>query len=246
MPIFSDNKKVKLLIGDRKIKKGVFANKKVYSSGNICTYYVDSGQVYTEELDEGASCLAPTSFIPEKTGYTFTGWSLESSGGNVLTDLVMGDAPITLYAQFIATTLSVNLSTDSEYVIRDWGSNILSAFAWINRSGYNDRSTHDYTGYLTIKLGAYKKAIVVLKADYSNATAWYDTNPCRHGQAWINGTSVIASNTQNNRDSSPRTYTYTSNTTIPLRARAWINGNNGGLYTYVGASVTVQSVTLSM
>lgn len=234
-----------LCAGSQKVK-AVFAGEvKLYSAGNICTYHVD-GNTYREEIDEGTSCLSPTSFIPEKQGYTFIGWSLVSSGGDVLSDLVMGDTPITLYAQWIATTLSV--LSNPEYVTRssgEWNDYSIGASAWINRSGYNNRSTNDNTGYLTIKLGAYKKAIVVIKPSVYNATAWYDTNPCRHGQIWINGTSVLASNAQN-QDSSPRTYIYTGNTTITLRARAWINGDNGGAYTYVGANAAVQSVTLSM
>lgn len=246
MAVISNNKKTKVYVGSKKVKKVFAGDNRVYSAGNICTYHVD-GLTYREEVDEGESCLSPTSFIPEKSGYTFIGWSLESSGGDVLSDFIMGDTPVTLYAQWIATTLSV--LSNPEYVTRssgEWNDYTLYANAWVNRSGYHDRSTSDNTGYLTIKLGAYKKAIVVIKPDYNNSSAWYDTNPCRHGQVWINGVSVIASNTQDNRDSSPRTYTCTSNTTITLRTRAWINGNNGGAYTYVGANAAVQSVTLSM
>lgn len=247
MPVISEKYDTKLMCGGHTVAKMYCAGSVIYASGNICTYHVDS-LTYQEEVEEGASCLSPSSFVvPEKSGYTFLGWSLENSGGTVLSDLIMGDTPITLYAQWIATTLSV--LSNPAYVTRssgEWNDYAISANAWVNRSGYNNRSTNDNTGSLTIKLGPYKKAIVVIKPSYGNATAWYDTNPCRHGQAWINGTSVIASNTQDNRDSSPRTYTYTSNTTITLRARAWINGDNGGSYTYVVASVGVQSVTLSM
>ncbi|MBD5461033.1 MAG: InlB B-repeat-containing protein [Lachnospiraceae bacterium] len=104
MPIFSDNKKAKLRIGGRKIKKAFFTNKKVYSSGNICTYHVDSGQVCSEEVDEGVSCLFPKTFIPTKSGWTFVGWREDTSpNGTVLTEKNMSDNPIALYAVFRQT-----------------------------------------------------------------------------------------------------------------------------------------------
>ena len=57
-------------------------------------------------MDEGASCLSPTSFsVPEKSGYIFLGWSLER-GGNALADYVMGDEPIELYAVWKPANIS--------------------------------------------------------------------------------------------------------------------------------------------
>ena len=98
MAIRIEDKKAKLYIGSEKIK-AVIGGIKVYSAGNICTYHVD-GVTYKEEVDEGVSCLSPTSFtVPEKSGYIFAGWSLEN-GGNALTDLIMGDEPVELYTVY--------------------------------------------------------------------------------------------------------------------------------------------------
>lgn len=110
MAVLTGNKKAKLYVGNEKVKRVFAGDKMVYSAGNICTYHVD-GVTYQEEVDEGASCLAPTSFtLPDKAGYTFAGWSLKHDG-DVLTDLVMGDESVDLYAIFCRTvTVPIDLS----------------------------------------------------------------------------------------------------------------------------------------
>lgn len=89
----------------KKLKKGyIYENgqfNKIYSSGNIVTYYVESNISYQEEVDEGASCLSPKTFTPAKSGWTFVGWRVDkTANATVLTSKVMGDEPITLYAVF--------------------------------------------------------------------------------------------------------------------------------------------------
>lgn len=74
---------------------------KLYSSGNIVTYVVDSGMTYLEEVDEGASILVPSTFVPTKSGWTFLGWRKDTTASSsVLSSEVMGDEPVTLYAVF--------------------------------------------------------------------------------------------------------------------------------------------------
>lgn len=73
MAIRIGNQKVKLYIGNTPVKKAYLGATLVYSRGSTCTYYVDSGTVYTEEVDEGASCLSPKTFTPAKSGWTFVG-----------------------------------------------------------------------------------------------------------------------------------------------------------------------------
>ncbi len=91
----------KLYYGGIKIRKMALGNRKVYSSGNICTYHVEEGTTYMEEVDEGASCLSPQSFTPEKEGWEFAGWRQDAAAeGEVLGSLVMGDDPVELYAVF--------------------------------------------------------------------------------------------------------------------------------------------------
>ncbi len=99
------NHKLKIMCGSQKIKKGFYRQQKIYASGNVVTYHVDSGVTYQEEVDEGASILSPKSFVPSKSGYTFIGWRPDSiAAGNVISSAysqsIMGDSPVTLYAVF--------------------------------------------------------------------------------------------------------------------------------------------------
>lgn len=103
MPTSAGNISIyKVSLGDlQSISKISLGEKVVYSAGNAVTYRVDTNNVYTEEVDEGESCLSLKSFTPAKSGWEFVGWRQDTSaGGNVLGGLVMGDVPITLYAVF--------------------------------------------------------------------------------------------------------------------------------------------------
>lgn len=91
----------KTYVGDSKVKKMYLGNIKVYSSGGVVTYQVDSGVSYTEEVDEGADVLHPSSFTPSKPGYTFLGWRENAAASAyVLTNKTMQDETLTLYAVF--------------------------------------------------------------------------------------------------------------------------------------------------
>lgn len=101
MGIYTGNSKLKLYIGDSKVKKAYIGAARVYSSGNPVTYHVDSGITYTEEVEEGSSCLSPTTFTPAKSGWTFVGWRQDNAAsGSTLSSLLMGDNAIALYAVF--------------------------------------------------------------------------------------------------------------------------------------------------
>lgn len=93
------NEKIKhMYLGNVPIKKGYIGNENVFSTGNICTYNVD-GVEYSQEYDEGQDVLNPTFFpTPTKEDYQFLGWNTTSGASTPLSELVMGDAPITLYA----------------------------------------------------------------------------------------------------------------------------------------------------
>lgn len=98
-----------LLHNGNKLKKGYHnSNVEIWSAGSTVTYMVDTDVSYTEEVDYGASCLAPTTFTPTKDGWTFVGWREDATAsGDVLTDKTMESEPITLYAVF-AQTVYVN------------------------------------------------------------------------------------------------------------------------------------------
>lgn len=91
----------KMTYNGQKVKKWYHDGVKVFSAGNVVTYYVDTDTIYTEEVDSEASCLSPTTFTPSKTGYTFVGWRNDTSASSdVLTTRIMGDEAISLYAVF--------------------------------------------------------------------------------------------------------------------------------------------------
>lgn len=93
--------KMKVFAGVSKIKRIYLGGAKIYSAGNVVTYCVDEGVTYQEEVDSGATCLIPTTFIPLKDGWEFVGWRANSAATDVvLTTKTMEDAPITLYAVF--------------------------------------------------------------------------------------------------------------------------------------------------
>lgn len=97
--------KYKFLHNGRMLKKG-FHNSTtlIWSAGSTVTYKVDTGVEYTEEVDSGATCLAPKTFAPTKDDWTFVGWREDSTAnGDVLTNKVMDSEPITLYAVFSQT-----------------------------------------------------------------------------------------------------------------------------------------------
>lgn len=96
--IYNENKKFKIYVGGKKIKKVYAGTKLVYSIGNTVTY-IENGITHTEDYDEGESVLSPTSFTPSKNGWEFLGWQTNNGFPvNVLQSLLMGEDPITLYA----------------------------------------------------------------------------------------------------------------------------------------------------
>lgn len=98
----------KMNYNGQKVKKWYHDGVKVFTAGNVVTYYVNTGTSYQEEVDSEASCLSPTTFTPELSGYTFVGWREDTTAsGEVLSEKVMGDEAISLYAVFKKTfTLS--------------------------------------------------------------------------------------------------------------------------------------------
>lgn len=110
MPIEINAGKVKkIYAGVEKVKKVYVGDSRVYSAGNVVTYVVDTNITYQEEIDEGESILSPSSFTPSKAGWTFAGWRSDKTASTPLSSMVMGDAPVTLYAVFRQTiTLSYN------------------------------------------------------------------------------------------------------------------------------------------
>ena len=118
MGVFGTSK-MKLFGGSEKIKKAYLGTEKIYSAGNIVTYYVDNGVSYQEEIDSDASCLNPITFTPSKSGWTFVGWREDTTASaDVLRDKVMGDKPITLYAVFKKTCTLTAKSHNAQQIVK--------------------------------------------------------------------------------------------------------------------------------
>lgn len=98
----------KMNYNGQKVKKWYHDGVRVFTAGNVVTYHVNPSTSYQEEVDSEASCLSPTTFTPELSGYTFVGWREDTTAsGEVLSEKIMGDEPISLYAVFKKTfTLS--------------------------------------------------------------------------------------------------------------------------------------------
>lgn len=90
----------------QKVKKWYHNGAKVFSAGNVVTYYFNSNDYAQEEIDSGASCLTPkkVNYINHFSGWTFVGWREDkTASSSVLSSKVMGDEPITLYAVYRRT-----------------------------------------------------------------------------------------------------------------------------------------------
>ena len=91
----------KAYVGGTKIKAGYMGASRVYSAGSTVTYMVDKGVSYVEEVDSGASCLSPATFVPSRAGWHFVGWRSDGAAvENVYGTLVRGDTRVVLYAVF--------------------------------------------------------------------------------------------------------------------------------------------------
>ena len=154
MGVFSGSSKLKIFQGGTKVKKAYLGATKIYSSGNIVTYVVDSGVTYSEEVDEGASVLSPASFTPTKSGWEFVGWREDAAAsGDVLSGKVMGDEPVTLYAVFgQGVTVSyyhVSNSTKQQSIGTKYynNGNVVNPRFTISPSGYGSEWT--FRGWTT-------------------------------------------------------------------------------------------------
>lgn len=132
--------------GERLKKAYHNGTKEIWSAGSMVTYVVDTDKTYTEEVDYGATCLAPTTFTPEKSGWEFIGWREDTTASSdVLTGKVMGSDAITLYAVYTQ-------GADISFVF-DNKTHSMTSFRYCNASGDTRNATisvpygEDYSGW---------------------------------------------------------------------------------------------------
>lgn len=258
MSIYIGTKKSKLFLGNKKIKKIYAGTEKVYSSGSIVIYYVDTNIVYQEEVDSEASCLSPTSFTPTKSGYTFVGWREDTTASSsILSSKVMGDNPITLYAVFGANIVvtyynnSTTASTASKYRYYNNGNVANPSFALTQAalSGFTAR------GWST---GTTANASIL----YNNGAAFTrDSNITLYGMYYKTVTLSYNGNGNTSGSTAAQTGTryYNSNgnnlnPTFTLNANgfartnstwlAWAIGSTSGTQYVAGAIVTLSESTI--
>ncbi len=104
------NKKVKMYLGSIPIYRMYLGSERIYPNAGTVTYHVDANVIYTEEINIEESILAPVTFTPQKSGYTFHGWRKDTTASaSVLSNEIMTGDDVTLYAVFKKTiTLSYN------------------------------------------------------------------------------------------------------------------------------------------
>lgn len=96
----------KMFFDGTKVKKWFHNGEKVYADGNTVTYYFDSNDVYVENIENETSCLDPQEIDYEnrKKGWEFVGWREDDAvSTEVLSEKIMNDEPITLYAVYKRT-----------------------------------------------------------------------------------------------------------------------------------------------
>ncbi|MBO5922801.1 MAG: InlB B-repeat-containing protein [Bacteroidaceae bacterium] len=203
-----------------KLKKGyIYENgafRKLYSAGNIVTYIIDVGvQPVTAEVDEGTSCLA-TSFKPTKNGWDFVGWRKDGAAtGSVETNVIMGDAPITLYAVYQQkVTLSYNgnsatsgsTSSQSNYRYYNAAGNVLDANFVLKQSGFA-KTNYTFSGWDIGAAGSY-----VTLSENTVAYAQWVGVPYTWVNNWVGSGAPLSINVTTDKwHEDLQSYTYTTN-----------------------------------
>lgn len=247
----------KTSIGNLNISKiSIGGDKVVYSSGNIVTYYVDSGKMYKEEVEEGASCLSPKTFTPTKSGWTFVGWRINSTAtSEVFSSLVMGENPISLYAVFRQTVTvtyynaSTTASTKSGYRYYNNGNTANPAFSitpaslsgWTFRYWATSSAATAGIAYSAISNTQFASSVTLYAAYYKTLTLSYNGNGASSGSVSAQ-TGYQYWNTGN-----------ISNPSFTLKANGfvlsgysfskWALGSSAGTQYAVGSTVTISSNT---
>lgn len=118
--IYIGNKEYIPYIGNKAVEYIYIGDKLYYSAirTHTVTYYVDTNVTYSENVNDGDTCLSPTTFTPSKDGYRFVGWREDTTASNsVLNEKVVTGNNIVLYAVFAKDIMCTyyNNTTSAEY-----------------------------------------------------------------------------------------------------------------------------------
>lgn len=240
----------KMFLGNQKIKKAYIGTTKVYSAGNICTYQVGAGITYQEEIDDGISCLKPETFTPSLSGWTFLGWRTDqTASGDILTELTMGDDPVTLYAVFrqaVVLTKIINKSTTTATGYRYYNNgNVANAAFSISNPSVSGAT---FLGWSTstsasIAYAAGTKSITLsgnttIRSVFKYADVSHNILKCENTGDWIGPGTTIQNGTQLSIDCSK----YSGIKSTDCKSRMKINFNNS----YIGWGVSCGGTSITL
>lgn len=245
------------MCGDIKVNRAYAGDVKIYSSGNVVTYYVDAGVYYQEEVEEGVSCLSPKTFVPKKSGWTFVGWRTDSTAnGTVLTSKVMGDAPITLYAVFrksVTVTYyngSTTASSTSGYRYYNNGNFVNPTFTltpaslpgWTFRGWATSSAATAGIAYSSISNTAFAASATVYAAYSQTITLSYNGN----GNTGGSTASQTGARYYNTGNYSNPSFTLATNgfSKTNYAFQKWAQESASGTQYSAGASVTLSANTI--
>lgn len=163
----------RMYTGGLKAKKAYCRGDRVWSAGNIVTY-ICNGVTYQEEVEEGNTVLSPSTFTPTVEGASFLGWCLSPDDTTVQSSLVMGDEPITLYAIFKYSNISVSAGGK--------GGEIVAKTLYVDSAKYGtlQLQTDNVRGsYIYARLYAPSGSMMLeIASNPNNPPSEYATKPC--------------------------------------------------------------------
>ena len=107
--------KYTFLHNGNKLKKAYHNTSTVlWTAGDKVTYHVDVDLIFVEEVDDGTTCLLPTTFTPAKEGWIFVGWREDGlANSEVLSEKNMNGEPVVLYAVYKQIVTGMFISYDN-------------------------------------------------------------------------------------------------------------------------------------
>lgn len=223
----------KASLDDVKCKKIYLDDVKVFSSGNVVTYYVNINDIHQEEVDGDDTVLKPKTFTPAISGWQFVGWREDkAANASVLTSKTMGEDPISLYAVF---KRSLSLSYESNYATggstaTQWVTQYYNNGTWNNPVVYLSSCGYTYNdaAFQRWALGSPGTAVTLTQNTSTRAQIKYNDMVPNVNQYW--GAGTLRGGQGNNNlwtiDGTKYSSIYIANLNL-IRASIWIDNGSG-------------------